>query len=126
MGFKLRVLELVRLVPRGKVTTYKELARAVGKPLAWRAVARALAQNPHPVEIPCHRVVRSDGGVGGYSLGVGRKIRLLRAEGVVVERGRIDLGKLFFRFDVSSSVSGDNRSSRGPASGRRRLSPALS
>ncbi len=92
-------------IPRGKVTTYKELARAVGRPRAWRAVANALARNPTPVKIPCHRVVRSDGGMGGYTLGTGdkragiaRKMELLGAEGVAVQGQKVDLSRYLFRF----------------------------
>lgn len=96
--FKSRVLELASKIPRGKVTTYKELARALGSPRAYRAVANALARNPKPIKIPCHRVVRSDGGIGGYRLGVQRKVRLLAAEGVEVRNKKVDLAKYMFRF----------------------------
>ncbi|MEW6592688.1 MAG: MGMT family protein [Candidatus Hadarchaeota archaeon] len=98
LEFRERVFEAVAKVPRGKVTTYKELARAAGRPRAWRAAANALASNPHPVKIPCHRVVRSDGGVGGYKLGVRRKIELLSGEGVNVTRRKVSLSKYLFRF----------------------------
>jgi len=62
--------------------TYKELARRVGKPRAVRAVANAVGANPLPISIPCHRVVRSDGGLGGYSApgGVKKKLALLKKE----------------------------------------------
>lgn len=93
-----RVLELVERIPNGKVTTYAELARAIGKPRAWRAVANALARNPEPMRIPCHRVVRSDGGLGGYKLGVKLKGELLVREGIEIEVGRVNLGKHFFKF----------------------------
>ena len=96
--FQDSVLKLVSRVPKGKVTTYKELARALGKPRACRAVANALARNPQPMEIPCHRAVRSDGSVGGYSLGAERKMALLDEEGVRIEDGRVDLKKYLFRF----------------------------
>ncbi|MEW6221950.1 MAG: MGMT family protein [Candidatus Hadarchaeota archaeon] len=97
-AFQERVLEAVVKVPRGKVTTYKELARAVGRPRAWRAVANVLAGNPHPVKIPCHRVVRSDGGVGGYKLGVKRKIELLSSEAVEINKRKVRLSRHLFRF----------------------------
>ncbi len=95
--FQASVLELVSKVPEGKVTTYKELARALGRPRAYRAVANALAKNPRPVEIPCHRVVRSDGEIGGYKLGTQRKAKLLIAEGIEI-RKKVDLTKYMFRF----------------------------
>jgi methylated-DNA-[protein]-cysteine S-methyltransferase len=98
MSFQDQVLRLVSKVPRGKVTTYKELARAVGRPKAWRAVANALAGNPHPVKIPCHRVVRSDGAVGGYRSGVRRKIELLSGEGVEIRERKVCLSRYLFRF----------------------------
>jgi methylated-DNA-[protein]-cysteine S-methyltransferase len=93
--FQARVLKLVAMVPKGKVTTYKELARAMGRPRAYRAVANALARNPFPIKIPCHRVVRSNGEVGGYRLGVRRKINLLIWEGIEVENGRVNLKDMF-------------------------------
>lgn len=92
------MLERVAEIPEGRVATYKELARAVGRPRAWRAVARALATNPSPMKIPCHRVVRSDGRIGGYRLSVRRKEELLRREGVEIRDGKIDLGRHVFRF----------------------------
>lgn len=98
MSFQDQVLRLVSKVPRGKVTTYKELARAVGRPKAWRAVANALARNPHQIKIPCHRVVKSDGGVGGYRLGVRRKIELLSDEGVEIRERKVRLSRYLFRF----------------------------
>jgi len=64
--FQCKVLEAVSQIPPGEVRTYKEIAAAVGNPNAWRAVGLALKRNPFPVKIPCHRVVRSDGSLGGY------------------------------------------------------------
>jgi methylated-DNA-[protein]-cysteine S-methyltransferase len=82
--FERRVLEQLRAIPRGQVRTYREVARALGRPGAARAVGQACARNPIPLIIPCHRVVRSDGRLGGYSLrgGVALKRRLLVWEGV--------------------------------------------
>jgi O-6-methylguanine DNA methyltransferase len=95
--FQARVLELVAMVPKGKVTTYKELARAVGCPRAYRAVANVLARNPNIVKIPCHRVVRSDGKIGGYRSGEKKKAELLLAEGVAVKKGKVDLQKFLIK-----------------------------
>lgn len=95
--FQANVLELVSKVPKGNVTTYKELARALGRPRAWRAVANALAINPHPIKIPCHRVVRADGKVGGYKLGEKRKVELLLGEGVIINKGKVDLKKYLIK-----------------------------
>ncbi|RKY13056.1 MAG: hypothetical protein DRP63_10040, partial [Planctomycetota bacterium] len=75
----------------GKVTTYGDLARAVGNPKAARAVGQALAHNPIILLIPCHRVVASDGSLGGFTAGVDMKRRLLEAEGVEMVRNRVPL-----------------------------------
>lgn len=81
--FERRVLEELRRIPKGQVRTYREVAARLGHPTATRAVGNACARNPIPLLIPCHRVVRSDGGLGGYSLrgGVGLKRELLEREG---------------------------------------------
>ena len=73
-------------IPKGKVKTYKELARSIRKPKASRAVANACGKNPFPIKIPCHRVIRSDGRLGGYSGkgGIKNKRKLLRSEGVFI------------------------------------------
>lgn len=74
-------------IPRGKIVTYSELAKMSGHPNAVRAVANAVGRNPMPPTIPCHRVVRSDGHIGGYSApgGIAAKRALLHAEGVNIE-----------------------------------------
>jgi AraC family transcriptional regulator of adaptative response/methylated-DNA-[protein]-cysteine methyltransferase len=78
--FRRRVWEALRRIPRGERRTYAELARAIGRPRAARAVGGACAANPVALLIPCHRVVPSAGGVGGYRWGAARKLALLRAE----------------------------------------------
>jgi methylated-DNA-[protein]-cysteine S-methyltransferase len=74
-------------IPRGQVVTYTELAERVGRPLSVRAAANAVGANPFAPDVPCHRVVRSDGGLGGYSAegGTDRKRQLLVNEGVKLE-----------------------------------------
>jgi len=79
-AFQRLVWEHLRSIPRGKTESYSEVARLVGRPKAARAVARACASNPVAVAIPCHRVVREDGGPGGYRWGIDRKQRLLEME----------------------------------------------
>lgn len=69
-------------IPRGEVRAYKWVAEAVGRPSAWRAVGNALNKNPYPVAIPCHRIIKSDGSIGGFAKGPAEKRRLLKAEGV--------------------------------------------
>ena len=84
--FQIKVWKYLRTIPRGKVITYKQLAIAIKMPKASRAVANACAKNPYAPKIPCHRVIRSDGGLGGYSGpgGIKQKIRLLRSEKVKI------------------------------------------
>ena len=79
--FKKRVYEVVKRIPRGEVLTYKEVAKLVGRPLAFRAVGNALNKNPFAPAVPCHRVIRSDGRAGGYAQGTRAKIRILKQEG---------------------------------------------
>ena len=77
-------------IPQGQVATYGQIARAAGSPGAARAVGSAMAANPVPVIIPCHRVVRADGQLGEYGMGgPAMKERMLRAEGVAITNGRI-------------------------------------
>ena len=76
----------MRKIPRGRVKTYSQVAKAIGKPPAVRAVANAIGKNPYAPKIPCHRVIRSDGSLGGYSGkgGVKTKRLLLRKEGITL------------------------------------------
>ena len=82
--FQLKVWNFLKTIPKGTVKTYKEVAIAIKYPNSARAVANACAKNPYLIKIPCHRVIRSDGGLGGYSGkgGVRTKLRLLRSEKV--------------------------------------------
>ena len=84
--FQIKVWNAISKIPKGKVKTYKELARSIRKPKASRAVANACGKNPFPIKIPCHRVIRSDGRLGGYSGngGIKTKRKLLRSEGVFI------------------------------------------
>ena len=84
--FTEKVFAVVRNIPQGKTLTYKEVAFRAGSPRAFRAVGNILNKNYHP-EIPCHRVVRSDGALGGYNRGTNEKFRRLRAEGVLELKG---------------------------------------
>jgi methylated-DNA-[protein]-cysteine S-methyltransferase len=82
--FQKKVLNIVKKIPRGKVTSYKEIAKALKNPKASQAVGQALAKNPLPLKIPCHRVIKSNGSLGGYSLGARKKKILLKNEGVKI------------------------------------------
>ena len=87
-GFGRRVLEQTAGIPFGAVATYREVATRAGSPRASRAAGNALASNPIPIVVPCHRVVHSGGGLGGYTGGLDRKITLLRLEGVEIPAPR--------------------------------------
>ncbi len=76
------VYDIVAQIPEGKVTTYGDIARALGHPGASRAIGRILNRNPNPITTPCHRVIKSDGKVGGYAFGKTRKKELLKKEGL--------------------------------------------
>tara|TARA_Y100000817_G_C16479408_1_gene377393 strand:- start:119 stop:388 length:270 start_codon:yes stop_codon:yes gene_type:complete len=81
--FQLKVWNYLRRIPPGKVKTYSEVAKAIKRPTSIRAVANAIAKNPYSPKIPCHRVIRSDGSLGGYSGKGGKKMKkiLLKQEG---------------------------------------------
>ena len=82
--FQIKVWNYLKKIPRGEVRTYLQVAKAIGKPKAHRAVANAVGKNPYPPKIPCHRVIRTEGSLGGYSRkgGIKAKLRLLRSEKV--------------------------------------------
>ncbi len=93
-----RVWGLMKRIPCGRVTTYKELAKALGSK-AYRAVGNACHNNPHAPVVPCHRVVNSNGCIGGFASGTKKKIRMLRQEGVQVQNGKIvGFEKVLFKF----------------------------
>jgi len=79
----------MKRIPKGKVSTYREIAKFIGKPNAFRAVGNTCNKNPNAPRVPCHRVVKSDGRVGGYAFGEKKKILLLQNEGIKVKKGRI-------------------------------------
>jgi len=80
MTFQDKIYAIVATIPKGKVLTYQEVARRAGKPMAYRAVGNILNKNVDP-KVPCHRVIRSDGEIGGYRDGKAAKIRILKREG---------------------------------------------
>lgn len=86
ISFADKVFEAVKKIPAGKVLTYKEVASLAGNPKAYRAVGNILNKNKDPDNIPCHRVVRSDGKVGGYRWGKNKKQALLEKEGVTIKK----------------------------------------
>ena len=84
--FQIKVWNYLKIIPKGTVKTYKQVAIAIKSPKSARAVANACGKNPHAPKIPCHRVIRSDGDLGGYSGkgGIKTKLRLLRSEKVEI------------------------------------------
>lgn len=84
--FQKKVLYKLQQVPRGAVVSYQALGAAAGAPKGARAVGNALHNNPVPIYLPCHRVIASDGGLGGYGGGIARKLKLLRSEGFALSK----------------------------------------
>ena len=84
--FQLKVWRYLKTIPNGRIRTYKHLATAINSPNSARAVANACAENPYAPKIPCHRVIRSDGALGGYSGrgGIKQKLKLLKSEKVAI------------------------------------------
>ena len=84
--FQLRIWKYIKSIPKGQVKTYKQVAISIKSPKSARAVANACAKNPYAPKIPCHRVIRSDGSLGGYSGkgGINTKRKLLKSEGILL------------------------------------------
>ena len=95
--FQKAVYAATQRIPRGKVITYATIARTVGNPKAVRAVGNALNKNPNAPTVPCHRVVRSDGSLGGFARGTRAKIALLKKEGIRITHGKIPLRQIVSR-----------------------------
>jgi len=96
--FRQKVYKLTALIPRGRVSTYLAIARSLKNPRASRAVGNALNKNPYAPKVPCHRVIRSNGEVGGFASGTTKKIAMLKKEGIIIKNGRIDLKKYLYEF----------------------------
>ena len=80
--FEERVYRVVRRIPKGQTRTYRWVAEQLGDPGLARAVGNALSRNPYAPEVPCHRVIQSDGSLGGFAWGPKKKLRMLQEEGV--------------------------------------------
>lgn len=99
ISFEDKVLNITKKIPQGRIITYKFIARALGKPKAFRAVGRALNKNKKLIKIPCHRVVKSNGTLGGYAEGKKRKKNLLKKEGILIKENKIiGFEKIIFKF----------------------------
>jgi len=88
MNFNQKCYELLSQIPQGKISTYKQIANILNTK-AYRAVGNAMAKNPNPIIVPCHRIIKSDGHIGGYILGIKKKISLLKNEGIVIKQGKV-------------------------------------
>ena len=99
MNLDEKIYKKLLQVPKGQITTYGELARAVGLKNGQRVVGKMMNKNPYPVIIPCHRVVMSTGKIGGYAYGENVKIKMLNDEGLEIQNGKIiDLKNKIYRF----------------------------
>ena len=96
--FQQKVYDLCKRIPKGKVSTYRDIANQLGIK-AYRAIGRALNKNPYSLQVPCHRVVNSNGNLGGFAFGSSKKLELLKKEGVDVKEGKIvDFEKFLWKF----------------------------
>jgi methylated-DNA-[protein]-cysteine S-methyltransferase len=98
-NFNQKCYDLLMQIPIGKVTTYKELAKAAGSEKAYRAVGNAMNKNPNAPQVPCHRVVGTNGSLTGYAFGLDKKVAILRSEGVETKNNKVvNLEKVLFEF----------------------------
>jgi len=95
MSFNQKVYQLVKKIPKGKISTYSAISKKLNS-RAYRAVGNALNKNTSK-SIPCHRVIKSDGKVGGFSRGTKNKIKLLKKEGIKIKNNKIDLKKYLYK-----------------------------
>ena len=99
MSISIKVYRKLLQVPKGKVTTYGDLAKAVGLKNGQRFIGTIMKKNPYPVIIPCHRVVKSNRDIGGYAFGVDIKRNMLTREGICIKNNKItNFEKSFFKF----------------------------
>jgi len=99
LTLSIKVYKKLLQVPEGKITTYGDLARAVGVTNGQRAIGSIMKKNPFPAIVPCHRVVQSNGEIGGYAYGKKVKLHMLSKEGIKIQNGKIiDFNKKNFSF----------------------------
>lgn len=99
MNLEQRVYKKLLDVPKGQITTYGELAKAVGLKNGQRIIGKIMNNNPYPVIVPCHRVVMSTGKIGGYAYGENIKTKMLNDEGIEIKNGKIaSFDKKLFKF----------------------------
>ena len=99
MNIEQKVYKKLLDVPKGKITTYGDLAKAVGLKNGQRLIGKIMNKNPYPVLVPCHRVVMSTGKIGGYAYGEIVKMKMLSDEGIEITNGKIEsFNKKLFKF----------------------------
>lgn len=98
--FEKTVFQITQRIPKGKISTYGQIARIMGNKYYARAVGNALNKNPYQIIIPCHRVIKSNGKIGGFSSGTEKKIKLLKKENILIKNNSIDLSKYLVNDDV--------------------------
>ena len=97
MNFNEKCYQILKTIPKGKVTTYKAIANALNSK-GYRAVGNAMNKNPHDTNVyPCHRVISTNGNIGGYAHGTEVKIKRLKSEGIIIENDKIDLERFGFK-----------------------------
>ena len=92
-SFAEKVYRITKKIPKGKVASYRDIAHQLNCK-AYRAVGSALNKNPHAPMVPCHRVINSNGQLGGFAFGLKKKINMLKKEGINMENNKIDLAKI--------------------------------
>ena len=98
MNFNQKCYDLIVQIPKGSLCTYKQIANCLNTK-AYRQVGNAMSKNPTPIIVPCHRVINSNGSVGGFLLGINKKISLLKNEGIKIKKGKVvDYKKHLFLF----------------------------
>ena len=95
MNFSEKVYKVISRIPGGKISTYKEVAKVLNCK-AYRAVGNALNKNPYAPKVPCHRIINSNGRVGGFASGIKAKIKILEKEGIIIKNNKIDLPRYFY------------------------------
>lgn len=98
---------MLHRIPKGRVSTYGDLAKALGHPASPRIIGKIVSRNPHPIIVPCHRVVTSKGELGGYAFGPKMKKELLEKEGIIFKKNLVihDFAKIRFTPIIESSTS---------------------
>ena len=97
-NFNKKCYQKLALIPEGMISTYSEIAKSLNSK-AYRAVGNAMANNPHLISVPCHRIIRSDGLLGGYILGINKKIQLLEKEGISIKGNKVmDFNRKLYKF----------------------------